>query len=61
MLLDEDLRTAIELSQKIKKESHYRQLQLIRKMLHARDVNQIQTALEKLKTAIINRFLCSTS
>lgn len=47
--LDEDLLTAIELAQKIKKEGRRRQLQLIGKMLRARDVEPIQTALDKLK------------
>ncbi|NIG88276.1 ribosome-associated protein [Serratia symbiotica] len=49
MPLDEDLRTAIELAQKIKKEGRRRQLQLIGKMLRARHVEPIQTALGKLK------------
>lgn len=49
MPLDEDLCTAIELAQKIKKEGRRRQLQLIGKMLRARDVEPIQTALGKLK------------
>ncbi|NIG62354.1 MAG: ribosome-associated protein [Serratia symbiotica] len=47
--LDEDLRTAIELAQKIKKDSRRRQLQLIGKMLRARDVEPTKTALGKLK------------
>lgn len=47
--LDEDLRTAIELAQKIKKEGRRRQLQLIGKMLRARDIEPIQTAFGKLK------------
>ena len=47
--LDEDLRAAIELAQKIKKEGRRRQLQLIGKMLRARDIEPIQTALYKLK------------
>lgn len=47
--LDEDLRTAIELAQKIKKEGRRRQIQLIGKMLRARDIEPIQTALDKLK------------
>ncbi|KAA5782660.1 ribosome-associated protein [Yersinia pestis] len=47
--LDEDLLAAIELAQKIKKEGRRRQLQLIGKMLRARDVEPIQTALDKLK------------
>lgn len=57
--LDEDLRAAIELAQKIKKEGRRRQLQLIGKMLRARDIEPIQTALDKLKTATTSRFLCS--
>ena len=47
--MDEDLRAAIELAQKIKKEGRRRQLQLIGKMLRARDIEPIQTALDKLK------------
>jgi ribosome-associated protein len=47
--LDEDLRAAIELAQRIKKEGRRRQLQLIGKMLRSRDVEPIQTALDKLK------------
>jgi ribosome-associated protein len=47
--LDDDLRAAIELAQKIKKEGRRRQIQLIGKMLRARDVIPIQTALDKLK------------
>jgi len=47
--LDEDLRAAIELAQRIKKEGRRRQLQLIGKMLRARDPEPIQTALDKLK------------
>ena len=47
--LDEDLRAAIELAQKIKKEGRRRQLQLIGKMLRARDEEPIRTALDKLK------------
>ena len=57
--MDEDLRAAIELAQKIKKEGRRRQLQLIGKMLRARDIEPIQTALDKLKTATTSRFLCS--
>ncbi|CNG98148.1 putative alpha helix protein [Yersinia thracica] len=48
--LDEDLLAAVELAQKIKKEGRRRQIQLIGKMLRARDVEPIQTALDKLKT-----------
>lgn len=47
--LDEDLLAAIELAQKIKKEGRRRQIQLIGKMLRARDVEPIQIALDKLK------------
>jgi ribosome-associated protein len=47
--LDEDLRAAIELAQKIKKEGRRRQLQLIGKMLRQRDVDPIRQALDKLK------------
>ncbi|WP_036768420.1 ribosome biogenesis factor YjgA [Photorhabdus australis] len=47
--LDEDLLAAIELAQKIKREGRRRQLQLIGKMLRARDVEPITTALDKLK------------
>ncbi|CNH70491.1 ribosome biogenesis factor YjgA [Yersinia pekkanenii] len=47
--LDEDLLAAIELAKKIKKEGRRRQIQLIGKMLRARDVEPIQTALDKLK------------
>ncbi len=47
--LDEDLLAAVELAQKIKKEGRRRQIQLIGKMLRARDVEPIQTTLDKLK------------
>ncbi|MBU9845943.1 ribosome biogenesis factor YjgA [Rahnella ecdela] len=47
--LDEDLRAAIDLCQKIKKEGRRRQMQLIGKMLRSRDVEPIETALDKLK------------
>ncbi|HHL2561185.1 TPA: ribosome biogenesis factor YjgA [Yersinia enterocolitica] len=47
--LDEDLLAAVELAKKIKKEGRRRQIQLIGKMLRARDVEPIQTALDKLK------------
>ncbi|MGB9098591.1 ribosome biogenesis factor YjgA [Erwinia sp.] len=47
--LDEDLRTAIDLAQKIKKEARRRQLQLIGKMLRSRDEEPIRLALDKLK------------
>ncbi|WP_312382516.1 ribosome biogenesis factor YjgA [Atlantibacter subterraneus] len=47
--LDEELRAAIELAQKIKKEGRRRQLQLIGKMLRNRDVDPIRQALDKLK------------
>lgn len=59
--LDDDLRAAVELAQKIKKEGRRRQIQLIGKLLRARDVEPIQTALDKLKTAITSRFHCSIS
>ena len=47
--LDNDLRDAIELAQRIKKEGRRRQLQLIGKMLRSRDVEPIRQALDKLK------------
>jgi Uncharacterized protein conserved in bacteria len=47
--LDTDLRDAIELAQRIKKEGRRRQLQLIGKMLRNRDVDPIRQALDKLK------------
>ncbi len=47
--LDEDLRIAIELAQKIKKEGYRRQLQLIGKMLRTRDIEPIQAALGTLQ------------
>ncbi|RLM27541.1 hypothetical protein BIY29_02555 [Brenneria alni] len=47
--LDDDLRAAVELAQRIKKEGRRRQLQLIGKMLRARDPEPIQAALDKLK------------
>lgn len=47
--LDEDLRAAIELAQRIKKEGRRRQLQLIGKLLRARDEEPIRQALDKLK------------
>ncbi|VTP63071.1 x96 protein [Leclercia adecarboxylata] len=47
--LDPDLRAAIELAQRIKKEGRRRQLQLIGKMLRQRDVEPIRQALDKLK------------
>ncbi len=47
--LDTDLRDAIELAQRIKKEGRRRQLQLIGKMLRNRDVDPIRRALDKLK------------
>lgn len=46
--LDDDLRAAVELAQKIKKEGRRRQLQLIGKMLRARDPEPIYVALDKL-------------
>lgn len=47
--LDDDLRAAIELAQKIKKEGRRRQMQLIGKMLRSRDEEPIRLALDKLK------------
>ncbi len=47
--LDDDLLAAIELAQRIKKEGRRRQIQLIGKMLRARDVEPIHQALDKLK------------
>ena len=47
--LDEQLREAIELAQRIKKEARRRQLQLIGKLLRSRDVEPIRQALDKLK------------
>ena len=47
--LDEDLRAAIELAQKIKKEGRRRQMQLIGKMLRSREEEPIRLALDKLK------------
>lgn len=47
--LDEDLRAAVELAQKIKKEGRRRQMQLIGKMLRSRDEEPIRLALDKLK------------
>ncbi|MCU5773368.1 ribosome-associated protein [Erwiniaceae bacterium BAC15a-03b] len=47
--LDDDLRAAIELAQKIKKEGRRRQMQLIGKMLRSRDEEPIRQALDKLK------------
>lgn len=41
------------------KEGRRRQLQLIGKMLRARDVEPIQTALDKLKTATTSKSRCS--
>lgn len=46
--LDEDLRAAIELVQRIKKEGRRRQLQLVGKMLRSREVEPIRQALDKL-------------
>ncbi|HDS1293531.1 TPA: DUF615 domain-containing protein, partial [Pluralibacter gergoviae] len=40
--LDDDLRAAIELAQRIKKEGRRRQLQLIGKLLRSRDVDPIR-------------------
>lgn len=47
--LDKNLRAAIELAQKIKKEGRRRQMQLIGKMLRSRDARPIRTALDKLR------------
>ncbi|MBV8042652.1 ribosome biogenesis factor YjgA [Pluralibacter sp.] len=47
--LDDDLRAAIELAQRIKKEGRRRQMQLIGKLLRQRDVEPIRQALDKLK------------
>jgi ribosome-associated protein len=47
--LDEDLRSAVELAQRIKKEGRRRQIQLIGKMLRSRDAEPIYAALDKLK------------
>lgn len=47
--LDEDLRAAVELAQRIKREGRRRQIQLIGKLLRARDPEPIKTALDKLK------------
>ncbi len=49
MPLDDDLRAAIELAQRIKKEGRRRQVQLIGKMMRSRDVEPIRQALDKLK------------
>lgn len=49
MPLDDDLRAAIELAQRIKKEGRRRQLQLIGKMMRSRNVEPIRQALDKLK------------
>lgn len=47
--LDDDLRAAIALAQRIKREGQRRQIQLIGKMLRARDPEPIRQALDKLK------------
>lgn len=47
--LDEELRQAIELAQRIKKEGRRRQIQLIGKLLRSRDDQPIRLALDKLK------------
>ncbi len=47
--LDEDLRAAIDLAQKIKKEGRRRQVQLIGKMMRSREMDPIYQALDKLK------------
>ncbi|AIA69301.1 conserved hypothetical protein [Pectobacterium atrosepticum SCRI1043] len=46
--LDDDLRAAVELAQRITREGRRRQLQLIGKLLRARDPEPIQIALDKL-------------
>ncbi|GAA0479766.1 MULTISPECIES: ribosome biogenesis factor YjgA [Tatumella] len=47
--LDEQLRDAVELAQRIRKEARRRQLQLIGKLLRSRDVEPVRQALDKLK------------
>ncbi len=47
--LDEDLRAAIDLAQRIKKEGRRRQLQLVAKLLRQRDPEPIRVALDKIK------------
>lgn len=47
--MDEDLRDAIELAQRIKKEGRRRQLQLIGKMLRNRDTEPLYAALDKIQ------------
>lgn len=47
--LDEPLRDAVELAQRIRKEARRRQVQLIGKLLRSRDVEPIRLALDKLK------------
>lgn len=47
--LDDDLRMAIELAQRIKREGRRRQLQLIGKLLRQRDPEPIKIALDKLE------------
>lgn len=47
--LDDDLLTAIQLAQKIKREGRRRQLQLIGKLLRSRDETLIIDALDRLK------------
>lgn len=47
--LDNDLRSAIELAGKLKKEARRRQLQLVGKMLRSRDTDPIRQAMDKLK------------
>ncbi|WP_339056527.1 ribosome biogenesis factor YjgA [Candidatus Regiella endosymbiont of Tuberolachnus salignus] len=47
--LDEELLAAIQLAQKIDKGAHRRQIQLIGKLLRKREIEPIQTALDKIK------------
>jgi len=47
--LDEELQAAIQLAQKIDKGAHRRQIQLIGKLLRKREIEPIQTALDKIK------------
>ncbi|WP_039906946.1 ribosome biogenesis factor YjgA [Candidatus Regiella insecticola] len=47
--LDETLLSAIQLAQKINKGAHRRQIQLIGKLLRSREIEPIQTALDKIK------------
>lgn len=47
--LDDSLKAAIELAQRIKKEGYRRQIQWIGKLLRSRDIDPINEALDKLK------------